>query len=235
MLVHWAAGGPQGVAQWVLLSRACAALWQLERQGASRSAQLLSELQHTAACVAAMGRADPSTLQELLQEGMRVPVPNTNQHMDLIDVLAGGLNAAAQVQPPPFAQLAALLELATACAVVVPGRAVAAALSSPLLVVTNAALFGRPLAEGAAGVAGWAAVLAAEQRAGQYPVTMAALALLCAAAERSALPDAAVRLWTRRVLMAFVVHHDTTAMPGVCAVCGHQHPGPPLFAASHTP
>lgn len=195
VLVHWAAGGPQGVAQWVLLSRACAVLWQLQQDVPTPPMRLLllAELQHTAACVAAMGRADPSTLQELLQEGMRVPIPNAGRGMDLIDVLAKGLAAASQVHPPPLATLAALLQLATACAAVVPGRAVAAALGSPLLAVTQAALFGRPLGEGAAGVGGWAAVFVEEQRLGNYPVTMAALELLSAAATRSALPDAAVR------------------------------------------
>lgn len=223
MLVQWAAGGPQGVAQWVLLSRACAALGQLQ-QGCEHPALLLPELQHTAACVAAMGRADPTTLQELLQEGMRVPVVNTSRHMDLIDVLAGGLNVAAQVQPPPLDALAALLELATACAALVPGRAVAAVLGSPLLGVTNASLFGRPLE--ATGVAGWAAVLRVEQQRGSYPVTMAALELLCRAATSSALPDVAVcgKSFARRSIS---VHSFT----GVCPFCGDAHPGAALLAA----
>ncbi len=235
VLIHWEAGGPQGVAQWVMLSRACAALWQLQQHQAGRTPPseavaptqtttttpggslppirtaattpttpggstqhthlLLNELEMVAWFVGMLGEADPTTLQEYLQEGMRVPVAgSTGATMDLLDVVQGALEVAAHIQPPPLSLIAALLNLTRACSAVVPGRAVQVALQGPLLSVGPAALFGRPLGRGqdAGVVQGWGAVLNAEQRVGEYVVTLACLSLLRAAALRNVLTDAPV-------------------------------------------
>lgn len=241
LLVHWEAGGPQGVAQWVLLSRACAALWQLQHLlagrtppptldpttsgalpairtsstptttptapgvGCSQRVQLLlHELELMAGFVGLLGDADPTTLQEYVQEGMRVPVPGSaGGSMDLLDVVGGGLEVAAHVQPPPLSTTAALLNLARACTSVLPGRAASVVLQGPLLAAGPAALFGRPLGRGqdAGVVAGWGGVLQAEQRVGEYGVTLASLALLRAAAMRGVLTNASVGVHCCRLVV----------------------------------